>query len=239
MIPKRRWPWIAQQNWEDIVFIHKPVEYEALKPFVPYPFEIDTHNKQAWISIILFRATNSRLRFMPSVLSYPSFYQMNFRTYVRFGDERGVYFFNIHANNSLVTTVGKASGMPFNTSPMIIRQDEDRRLFKANQLFNQPESTLHVSYQPTTQHVNMDPDGLPHFLAERYAIWMIRDHRIIKAPIFHSHWKLREAHISILESSHMPFSITEDDIAHYVDFKHSFLHPFEKVGIVDPYNQLY
>lgn len=232
MIPKRRWPWVAQQNWEDILFIHQPMNYETLRSFVPYPFEIDMYNNQGWLSIVLFRATKSRLRFMPEYLSFPPFYQMNIRTYVRFGNERGVYFFNIHANNSIVETTGNIAGMPFMKAPMTINQEGDNLLFKAHQLFDHPQSKFHVSYEPMSQDVNMHPDLLPHFLAERYAIWMIRGNTILKAPIFHSHWKPKQANISVLDATHMPFSITDDVVAHYINFKHSFLHPFEKIGIV-------
>src|SRR5699024_11745815 len=80
-------PWIAQQNWEDILFIHTPVPASVLQEYVPAPFTIDTYNGQGWLTLVLFRATNSRFRYFPSFLSYPKLNQMNLRTYVTFGGE--------------------------------------------------------------------------------------------------------------------------------------------------------
>src|SRR5699024_5156142 len=114
----------------------------SLRPFVPYPFEIDMYEDRAWVSIVLFQTTHSRLRFMPAALSFPAFYQMNIRTYVRFGDERGVCFFNIHVSNPIVQMGGEMVRMPFTTADMTMQNKKRKTFFEANQLFQHPQSKL-------------------------------------------------------------------------------------------------
>lgn len=232
MILERRFPWVAQQNWEDILFIHKAVHRETLSPYVPYPFELDLYNDRAWVSIVIFRAKGSRLRFMPKPLSFPPFYQMNIRTYVRFGKERGVYFFTIHASNQIMKMGGSIAGLPFKKIPINMRNKGGQIFLTAKHLFDHPESKFCISYEPEKRNVSTRNDSLPHFLVERYAIWMIRGNTIIKAPIFHTHWKLKKANISIHEWEYFPFPVTDDLIFHYSPFKHTVIYPFERIGKV-------
>lgn len=233
MIEKRRWPWVAQQNWQDVLFIHTPIAYEELRLLVPYPFEVDTYDGQGWISIVLFKATHSRLRCMPACLSYPSFHQMNIRTYVKFGNERGVYFFSINADSSMVKTGGNLASLPFSRANMTMQKVEDTIYFEANRLLeNQKYMTFNVAYRPNSSVFTPHPDSLPYFLTERYCIWMFKGNTILKAPILHSHWNLQQANISVTESNNLPFPFTLDSFAHYAGFKHSFIHLFEKFGKV-------
>lgn len=234
MIPNRRWPWVAQQNWKNILFIHTPVNEKMIQLLVPFPIEIDTFQGTPWISVVLFRASGSRLRGMPKPFSYPDFYQMNVRTYVRFGDERGVYFFAIHGSDPIVNFGGNLVGLPFIKAPMIISKEKGIYSFKASQLFQHPQSKLHISYKPLPQKVHMHPTSLAHFLTERYAIWMVRNNHIVKAPITHSPWNLHEATLSTHVAEHIPFPLTDHSVIHYAEDKHTVIHPFEKVGIVSP-----
>lgn len=203
-----------------------------LRSFVPFPFKIDTFQESPWLSVVLFRATRSRFRGMPSFLSYPDFFQMNVRTYVRFGNEPGVYFLTIHGSDSLVNLGGSLVGLPFIKAPMSISKEEGTYSFKASQIFQHPQSTLEISYTPTSQKVHMHTASLPYFLTERYAIWMVHNNHLVKAPITHSPWNLHEATVSIHIAKHIPFSITDSSVIHYAKHKHTVMHPFEKVGII-------
>lgn len=232
MIEKRQWPWIAQQNWQDILFIHLPTSYEKLRSLVPSPFKIDTYDGQGWISIVLFRATHSRLRYMPESLSFPSFYQMNIRTYVTFGREPGVYFFSINTNNSFVKLGGNLASLPFSKANMTMQYGKDKIYFEANRLFDKQNATFKVAYSPNPSLFPSHATPLSYFLTERYCIWMFRGNTILKAPIFHSRWNLQQADISILKKHNLPFHFSEDIIAHYAQFKHSLIHPFERFGKV-------
>jgi len=233
MIEKRRWPWLGQQNWKDVLFIHTPFMHHVLRPFVPKPFEIDMYDGRSWVSIVLFKATHSRLRYMPSPVSYPPFYQMNIRTYVKFGSEPGVYFFSINTNSELVNCGGRFVSLPFQNANINIQQSQDTFYFEVNRRTNSNNNMLFkAAYEPLLASITPRADTLPHFLTERYCIWMIQGKRIVKAPIFHSHWNLHDVKLSIKECKGLPFSFSEDTIAHYNAFKHAVIHPFETFGKV-------
>lgn len=232
MIAKRRWPWIAAQNWQHILFIHTPVPHETLRPVVPHPFDIDTHQGKGWMSIVLFQASQSRLRYMPGWVSYPRFFQMNLRTYVRFGNERGVYFFGIHTNDRTVTAGGNVFSLPFSKADIQLQKPNGVIHFNAEGLFGDPKSRFNVHYQPDSAVFTPSTDSLPHFLSERYCIWLLQGDTIVKAPIFHKHWQLQHANISASGRGHFPFPVTDETVSYYARFKHTLLHPFEKVGKV-------
>lgn len=233
MIEERRWPWVAGQNWEDVLFIHTPVSYRSLRPFVPQPFKLDTYDGTSWVSIVLFQATGSRLRLMPSAFSYPPFYQMNIRTYVTFESEPGVYFFSINTNSHFVNRGGALVSLPFQHAHLDMQKMQDTFYFQAQrQVKDSQDLALHVAYQPHTSSFQPKQDTLPFFLTERYCIWMLNGNRIMKAPILHSHWDLHHANLKIQTSKGLPFSFSDESFAHYTAFKHTVIHPFETFGKV-------
>lgn len=228
---KRRFPWIAQQNWRDVLFIHTPISERTLREFVPAPFQIDTYEGKAWVSMVLFQATNTRLRYMPEWFAYPPFYQMNVRTYVHFGKEQGVYFFSIHTDNQFAAMGGKVVSLPFRQAPMTIQKENDQFLFTADQLPVGGKGMLQCICQPNSPVFKSTPDSLSYFLTERYCIWMIRGNDLVKAPITHAPWRLQQASTSVWGNEDVSFPFTADTISHYAAYKHAMIHPFEKVGI--------
>src|SRR5699024_8312268 len=103
MITKRKYPYVAEQLWTDVLFLHWPVSPQVIRSFVPKPLQINTFDGNAWVSIVVFQAKNSHVRGLPTWTSFPSVTQINVRTYVSCPQhiERGVYFFSLHVNHFL------------------------------------------------------------------------------------------------------------------------------------------
>ena len=224
-------PWIAQQNWEDILFIHTPVPASVLQEYVPAPFTIDTYNGQGWLTLVLFRATNSRFRYFPSFLSYPKLNQMNLRTYVTFGGESGVYFFSIHINSLVAALGGNFTALPFQLAPLFIQEKNNTVHITGHRLFREKQGHLQLSYQPDARSFQPEKASLPYFLTERYHIFTKRRNRIKKGTIYHNKWLLQQATLSVGECQHIPFPVTSSTFSHYSAKQSTFLYPFEKVGI--------
>ncbi|CAN5326291.1 hypothetical protein BH23BAC1_BH23BAC1_46180 [soil metagenome] len=55
-------PWIMQQTWQDLLFLHYKIPFEVLRPLVPERLELDTYRGDAWISITPFKMRNVRFR---------------------------------------------------------------------------------------------------------------------------------------------------------------------------------
>src|SRR5690625_3405114 len=116
LITKRKYPWLGEQTWHDILFLHWKVEPETIRAFVPKPFVLDSFEGDTWISVVVFQAKNSLVRGMPNWTSFTPVTQINARTYVYHSEnhERGVYFFALRVD-SLLAAVGARTlfGLPF------------------------------------------------------------------------------------------------------------------------------
>jgi uncharacterized protein YqjF (DUF2071 family) len=42
---------IMHQSWGDLLFMHWPVPAESLRPLIPEPLAVDTHDGLAWLGI--------------------------------------------------------------------------------------------------------------------------------------------------------------------------------------------
>ncbi len=233
----RRWPWVAQQEWHDVLFMHWPVPYDLLKPYVPDPFILETYGEQAWISIVLFRVEKSRLRNMPTIMSYPPFLQMNIRTYIQFQGEPGIYFLSVDVNRLLIMmTAKRLLQLPYKMAKMKLEQTKDQLLFTSKQWTkNYVDARISVRYRPLTNTVFSQKGTLPYWLTERYCSWMIHGNKIVKAPLSHISWMLYHAELDMTMTNIIPFIPNKyfhlNPLTHYAKSKHAYLHPFEQIGI--------
>lgn len=233
----RRWPWVGQQEWRDILFMHWPVPYEILKPYVPAPFKLETYNRQAWVSVILLQAKNSRLRGMPTMMSYPSFLQMNVRTYINFDGEPGIYFFSVDANHKLTVTTAKGLlKLPYELAEMEMKRDKDHIMFKSKRKkVNQIVPSITANYRPSLQRIAHQRGTLSHWLTERYCFWLINGKRVMKGPLSHLPWELYDVTLDLNMTDMIPFLSDrykqENPLVHYAKSVNAYLYPFEQTGI--------
>lgn len=233
---ERRWPWIAQQTWRNILFIHFPVPYKMLKNYIPPPFTLETYNGQAWIGIVLFEALNSRLRGMPRSLSFRKFLQLNIRTYITFDSEPGVYFFSLDASRKLPVMGAKLFALPYFHAQMQFNTYEHKFRLTSKRMIN---NRLHfpmfdIKYKPVSEPFMSKNDSLFYWFTERYCIWLINGNKIYKAPISHKSWPLQSAEADIAIDHDFPllsYCHQATPITHYCLQMNAHVHPFEQKGI--------
>ena len=233
----RRWPWIAQQEWHDVLFMHWPVPYDLLKPYVPNPITLETFEGEAWISIILFRAEKSRPRYMPSIISYPSFLQMNIRTYVHFDGEPGIYFLSVDVNRLFTMVAAKRLlQLPYELADMKMEHLQNQLLFSSKRINqNHSDRKVIVKYRPLTNKVSHRKGTLSYWLTERYCFWMMFGNRIVKGPLSHEMWTLYHSEldvsmVKVFQSIPQKY-LHNNPLAHYAKSMVAYLHPFEQIGI--------
>src|SRR2546430_17719024 len=83
---------VMEQNWENVLFLHWPIEEALIRPLVPPELEIDTFDGSGWIGITPFRLTDLRVYPMPVIPGISSFEELNVRTYVHYHGKPGIYF---------------------------------------------------------------------------------------------------------------------------------------------------
>lgn len=239
MIYKSKRPWIAQQLWKDVLFLHWPIPYEYLQTQIPAPFKLDTYRGKSWISIVLFQALHSRPRGLPIALSQRDLLQLNIRTYVQLNGVPGIYFFSIDTNSEwTVRSARSVFNLPYRKATMNFKQDHSGLEFNseaANKLAD--VRSFKARFTPTTRQVDHCPGSLAHFLTERYYLWTIKNRNVLKGSISHYPWDLVYAEAQLSMSGWPSFLASENlkgqPIAHYSKMMNAYMHPFERVAIFD------
>lgn len=119
-------------DWREALFIHFQVEPAILQAIIP--LEPDLYDGCAYVSLVAF--TQKRLRpcvggALSAWLSGPlaSHEFLNLRTYVRRGEERGIYFLSEWIPNRLAVFLGpRLYGLPYRLGQLSYSTDEAGRL---------------------------------------------------------------------------------------------------------------
>lgn len=96
---------------EDFAIINWSVDPERLQRCLPAGFEADEHRGMANIAMVAF--TNHGFHFRAAPFARFSCGQADYRTFVRHGDERGVWFFGGSLSSQLVTVATALWKMPW------------------------------------------------------------------------------------------------------------------------------
>src|SRR3954465_10521356 len=100
---------IGYQRWDRLLFLHFEVQQEALRALLPPRLELDTYEGRAFVSLTPFTVDGARLRGMPMLPGISRFHELNVRTYVRRGDDRGVWFFSLAAASPAPAAIARAA----------------------------------------------------------------------------------------------------------------------------------
>ena len=95
------------QRWHELLFAHWPVPAEPLRARLPAGLELDTFEGEAWLGVVPFRMSAVRLRGAPALPGVSAFPELNLRTYVRRGEQRGVWFFSLDAASALAVRAAR------------------------------------------------------------------------------------------------------------------------------------
>src|SRR5829696_7803416 len=91
---------IMHQHWGSLLFMHWPVPADLLRPLVPEPLVVDTHDGLGWVGITPFAMWGVRASFAPPLPLLSGSHELNVRTYVHLDGVPGVWFFSLDADNA-------------------------------------------------------------------------------------------------------------------------------------------
>lgn len=224
IVPQR--PWTMSQKWHDLLFLHWPVERAALARFVRPPLQLDTFDGQAWIGLIPFRLSDVRLRGLPPLPGLAHFTELNVRTYVRFGDQRGILFLSLDANHCVLAAIARRwYRLPYHDAKVTLQQSQDGGLSFSSRRHSPDAlpSQFRLRYRPTSGVFHSTPGSLEHWLTERYCLYTFdRRDRLLRAEIHHPPWPLQSAEAEIeLNTMLLPLGIPIGDEKPIVHFSRS------------------
>lgn len=195
--------WLMTQTWEDLFFLHWPVPEQLMRDLLPPGLELDTYEREAWISFIPFRACHVRLRNTPSVPYFHKYLEMNIRTYVKYNGVKGVYFFSLDANKWHTVLGARMATLPYFYAKMDFRKTGEQYRFTSERIGK--ENAFNGTYQICGEPYYPKTDSLDHWLSERYYLWTYKSGHLFQVGIHHKPWKLQQAEAHIHRQSMTPF----------------------------------
>ena len=197
-LPRR--PWMFAMRWHDLLFMHWPVPYAALRPLIPPALALDTFDGAAWIGIVPFRMTGVRPRGLPALPRLSAFPELNVRTYVTTGGKPGVWFFSLDATNSVVVRLARTLFyLPYYDARMASKRCGDRVHYSCQRTHRgAPPAVLQDHYRPIGRVSYAPPGTLAHWLTERYCLYAADGQgRVWRGDIHHARWPLQPAEADV------------------------------------------
>ncbi|MFB6281461.1 MAG: YqjF family protein, partial [Haloferacaceae archaeon] len=151
----------------DALFVHWPVDPDALAERVPDPLVPETFDGSAWVSAL---ALENRVSPGSAALPAPlrrRFPQLNLRTYVALDGDPGVYFLSLDAGGRLPAAVGRRLfGLPFRHARVRLDRRDGALVFRSRRR-GPPPARFAARYRPTGAAATADPGTLAAFCVER------------------------------------------------------------------------
>ena len=187
-------------RWHDLLFAHWPVRVDSIRPLIPGVLDIDTFDGSAWIGVVPFHMSGVRPRYVAMPLAFP---ELNVRTYVKYRDKSGVWFFSLDAASWLSVRAARWLGLPYYDARMTVMFTTLMSNMRACALIR----TLHPpsfggKYGPISPVYHSTPGTLDHWLTERYALYgALKADRIVFGEIHHAQWRLQRAEIELRKNT--------------------------------------
>jgi uncharacterized protein YqjF (DUF2071 family) len=200
-------PWVQRQSWLDFLFLHWTVDPAVLRPFVPAPLELDLHEGRAYVGVIPFQMAGTTLRGLPDIPGFSRFLELNVRTYVRYGDRRGVYFLSLEADNRLIVRVARAwYHLPYQDARMATAMTGGSPIDRTGARFRYTSTRTHRGSPPAAFEATWQvgrPLGIAQagtleaWLCEQYALFVVDGGAVLRGDVHHVPWPLHTVEVEI------------------------------------------
>jgi uncharacterized protein len=188
-------PWVMQQAWEDLLFLHYRVPYTKLRDKIPSSLELDIFDGDAWVSISPFRMRDVKFRWLPPVHGATNFLELNLRTYVKHRGRSGVHFFSLDSSSMLSVAGARAAFLPYHRARMSMTGDT-RFTFLSERRSGKPPAGFGAEFAPKPGMHKKTP--LETWLVERYRLFQQGPAgTIVMVDIHHLPWTLNDAEVDV------------------------------------------
>jgi uncharacterized protein YqjF (DUF2071 family) len=188
--------WLMGMHWDDLLFAHWPVAPEAIRHLIPAGLDLDLHEGRAWISVVPFRMTHVRPRYLPGLPGLSAFCELNVRTYVVRKSIPGVWFFSLDASSPLaVRAARRFFHLPYFDAEMRSEAHGDRIAYASLRTHTGAAlAEFAAEYGPTGPVYRAAAGSLEDWLTARYCFYAADDEGgLFRSNVHHKPWRLQPA----------------------------------------------
>jgi uncharacterized protein YqjF (DUF2071 family) len=190
-LPERRRPSLTAR-WSNLILLTYDVQASLVSPLLPNDVEPDLMDGRAQVSLIAFDFVDTRVRGrrIPGFVDFP---EINFRTYVRQGDRRGVVAIRELVPSPLAAAIGRLRfNEPFRATPMESRTTSMGDELVVEHRWRWKEGHHFVRMTADQSSVPAATEGPAHqLLGRRWAYGRNRRGEPIVLRVEHPDWALR------------------------------------------------
>lgn len=163
---------IMRQTWNDLLFLHWPIEAALIQPRLPDGLYVDTYQGQAYMGVVPFYMQGLRPIYCPSVPFISNFPELNLRTYVYDRSGRpGVWFFSLDASSWLSVQIARCF-FALNYQYAKIRHKKSSDGWITHQAQRRGQLSQKFIYQPQAIAQTAVLGSFAYFLVERYHLFV-------------------------------------------------------------------
>jgi len=191
-------------SWHELLFMHWPIKSETLSTFIPQRLTIDTFDGTAWIGVVPFQMSGTRLRLTPAVPWLSNFPELNVRTYVIAEGKPGVWFFSLDAANPLAVRGARYTfHLPYFDARMACLRHRDAVEYESVRTHRAAQPAAFAAHYRSTGPVYRSaPGSLEAWLTERYCLYAAnRRGRVWRGEIHHARWPLQPAEAEVARNT--------------------------------------
>jgi uncharacterized protein YqjF (DUF2071 family) len=186
-------------TWNELAFLHWPVDPAALARRLPPGLVLDTFGGSAYLGVVPFEMARTRFRLAPPIPTATRFPELNVRTYVTHGGRPGVWFFSLDAASKLAVRGARAAfHLPYFDAHMAFARESEWLGYASTRTHRgAPPAHFAGRYRATGPQISARPGTLEHFLTERYCLYAHGRRRLLRGEIHHAPWPLRPGEVEL------------------------------------------
>jgi uncharacterized protein YqjF (DUF2071 family) len=194
---------LLRLSWSNVLFLHWPVEAEAVRSRLPPELELELFDGRAWVTVVASTVSGARPAMGPPLPGLSSFLELHVRTYVVHGDQSGVFFLSIDTSNPVVAWAARSLfRLPcFRARMETLRRDETVRFVSERAHQGASKAGFECVWGARRPLPRARPGDLVHFLTERYLCLAVHREKVLESRLWHEAWELREARIGTFRST--------------------------------------
>ena len=190
-------------EWRHMLFANWPIDPGAVEERLPEALSVQTHDGDAWLSVLPFVNGDTRPRGLPAAVGV-DVPELNLRTYVTCEGEPGIYFFSLDME-SVPGVLGArfTHRLPYYYARMSVRERDGRVSFSSRRLHpGDRPARYRATYGPIGERFRAEPGSLAAFLTERRRLYTQgSDGAMRYTEVEHEPWPLYEADVDVAENT--------------------------------------